>query len=385
MTLKVFNENAKYVLKRLTPGAEAQVISIHDSAEEAQAAAKSPLAEYASERVYDAFVITRPGEAYRLLPFGQIKRASGGPTHNLTPESAAKFKLPHFKPPVKMGSHKDTTPAGGHIIGLEVRDDGLYAIPEWTDKGQTAATDGSYRYHSPEIIWDGGAIEDATTGQWINGPLIVGDALLHTPALGEATALYTSQYSNQGAEQMPEETVQVPKGLWEQLTALLKPAKEPQAPTQPEMSIPEEYTVAMKERDEYKVRFAQMEADKLHAEVVTKLTADLQDKKFGKEFDGKAAGEAAEVLAGMTTEQAEWVMSRLSAQAARIDYSKVGELGTDGANAISDPREAFAAAVQSKMKTGKMTYQDAYALAKDEAPDLFKAYAEYVPGKPKEG
>jgi hypothetical protein len=116
MTLKVFQENGKYVLKRLgAPGAEAQVISVHESAEEAQSAAKEPLSrtEHASERVYDAFVMTRPGEAYRLLPFGQIKRAAGGPTHNLTPESAAKFKLPHFKPPVKMGSHRQVVTLSG--------------------------------------------------------------------------------------------------------------------------------------------------------------------------------------------------------------------------------------------------------------------------------
>jgi len=334
-----------------------------------------------AELVYDEYVATRPGDAYRLLPFGVIKRAAGGASHNLTPEMAAKFHLPHFKPPVKLGSHEDTTPAGGHIISLEVRSDGLYAVPEWTDKGATASTDGSYRYHSPEIIWEDGAIEDATTGEWINGPLIVGDALLHVPALGEATALYTSQFK-QGVEPMTEETVQVPKGLWEQLSALFKPATPAQ---EPQKVNPEELAAAIQQRDDLKAQIAKIEADKLHAETVTKLAADLRGEKFGKEFEGDAAPAAAEVLAGMSKEQQEWVTTRLAAMSKRIDYSKItAELGTDGANTYSDPRQAFHAAVMDKVRTTKLAYDKALQIVKEESPDLFKAYTEFVPGKGKE-
>ena len=378
---KIFQDLGKFIVKSL--GVEAETMGIFDTLEEAQICIKE-LNSPSTDRVIDDFVATRPGEPYRLLPFGKIQRATGGTARMLTPESAATFRLPHFKPPIKLGSHEDVTPAGGHIVGLEVRADGLYAIPEMTDKGQTAASDGSYRYHSPEIIWDEGAIENATTGEWIKGPLIVGDALLHTPALGEATALYTSHYSIKGEAQMPEETVQVPKGLLEQLTALFgKPAAKT-TEAQLTVVIPEEFTIAMQERDEYKARLVQIESDKLRAETVMKLTADLQDKKFGKEFDGQAAPEAAAVLAGMSKEQVEWVMTRLSAMSKRIDYSKVtAELGTDGANTITDPRQAFAAAVDTKMKANKISYQDAYSLVKGEAPDLFNAYAEFVPGKAK--
>ncbi len=391
MPWKVFQDSGKYAIHKMNPdGSKGEMIPpAYDSAEEAQARVKALFAEavterMSSDRIYDAFVTTQPGTAYRLLPFGQIKRAKGGAIHELTPETAAKFRLPHFRPPVKMGSHEDTTPAGGHIIGLEVRQDGLYAIPEWTDKGQQAVTDGNYRYHSPEIIWDDGAIENATTGEWITGPLIVGDALLHTPALGEATALYTSQYqSNEGAI-MSEETVQVPKGLMEQLTALFKPVVKAAEQTAT-VTIPEEYTAAVAERDQLKAQIAQIEADKLRVETVTRLGADLRSDKFGQEFAGTAAEDAASVLAGMTGEQAGWVMTRLAAMSKRIDYSAVtAEMGTDGANTITDPRQAFAAAVESKMKGTKMSYQDAYALVKNEAPDLFAAYAAHVPGKGKE-
>ena len=183
---------------------------------------------------------------------------------------------------------------------------------------------------------------------------------------------------------MSEETVQVPKGLMEQLTALFKPVVKAAEQTAT-VTIPEEYTAAVAERDQLKAQIAQIEADKLRVETVTRLGADLRSDKFGQEFAGTAAEDAASVLAGMTGEQAGWVMTRLAAMSKRIDYSAVtAEMGTDGANTITDPRQAFAAAVESKMKGTKMSYQDAYALVKNEAPDLFAAYAAHVPGKGKE-
>jgi hypothetical protein len=104
----------------------------------------------------DDYVATKTGTGYRLFPFGVIYK--NGKRREITPEFASQFKLPHFKPPIKLGSHDDPTPAGGHIVALEVRADGLYAIPEWNEKGEISNTDGAYRYHSPEVIWNDGAI-----------------------------------------------------------------------------------------------------------------------------------------------------------------------------------------------------------------------------------
>ena len=106
----------------------------------------------------DNYVATKAGQAYRLFPFGKIVK--NGKTREITPETASQFRLPHFKPAIKLGSHDDPTPAGGFIVALEVRDDGLYAIPEWNEVGDKAMQDGAYRYHSPEIIWGDGAIEN---------------------------------------------------------------------------------------------------------------------------------------------------------------------------------------------------------------------------------
>src|SRR5512139_4007279 len=156
----------------------------------------------------DNYVTTNQGPAYRLFPFGVIYK--NGKRREITPEYAAQFKLPHFRPAVKLGSHEDTTPAGGFIVALEVRDDGLYAVPEWNEKGETAMQDGAYRYHSPEVLWDDGAIENPADGSLITGPLILGDALLHMPHLGEATALYSIEPIT---EEQKMENVTVPASL----------------------------------------------------------------------------------------------------------------------------------------------------------------------------
>lgn len=387
MTWKVYqDENGGYAVR---DGERLERVCA--SAEEAQAVARELNAQaeqLGAERVYDRFVSTQPGQAYRLLPFGPIQRASGGPARVLTAESARAFRLPHFKPPVKLGSHDETTLAGGHIVGLEVREDGLYAVPEWTERGSEAVNSGGYRYHSPEIIWGDGAIEDASTGKWIKGPLIVGDALLHTPALGEATALYTSQIRQQTNEgEIMEETVQVPKGIWDQFQSLFKPAPAV-VETQAAATIPDEYSAAMKERDELKAKIEEIQAEKARIETVTRLGAEIK-MRLGQEFDGAAADDAAVVLAGMSEDQRDWVMTRLAAMSKRIDYAMItAEIGTSGANSGSgDPRQDFAAAIQAKMRADStLNYQQAYTLVKAEAPDLFHAYAEYVPGaKEKEG
>jgi hypothetical protein len=143
--------------------------------------------------VIDDFVATQAGEPYRLLKFGIIKK--GGRIHVFTPEVASQFKLPPFKPAIKLGSHEETTPSGGSIVKLEVRSDGLYAYPEFTAKGHQAIAEGNFRYHSPEIVWEDGAMETNDRG-WISGPLVIGDALLHTPHLGEAAALYSAELTD---------------------------------------------------------------------------------------------------------------------------------------------------------------------------------------------
>ena len=181
---------------------------------------------------------------------------------------------------------------------------------------------------------------------------------------------------------MSEDKV-ISKTLWDQLAAVFAGPKDASAPEPNPAAIPEDYSAAVKERDELKAKIEKIEAEKLHAETVSKLTADLQNKeKFSAEFGGTAAGEAAEILAGMTEDQQKWVTTRLAAMAKRIDYSKLTtELGSDGANVINNPVQAFNAAVESKMKTMHVDYPTALKMVSDETPDLLKAYIDAKGGK----
>lgn len=344
--------------------------------------------------VMDEFVATSPGDPYRLFPFGPLYHK--GTMKDITPEYAAKFKLPHFKPPILLGSHDETTPAGGHIIGLEVRDDGLYALPEMNEKGEQALQDGAYRYHSPEVIWDGYGFEDPNTGALIEGPLIVGDALLHVPHLGEAAALYTTEPQIMKEPTMSAEMVQVPTSLWEQLTAKLlgrkldEPAGEPPK-TDPKAEVieVEKFNALKKERDEFEAKVKAIEAETARKAEVAKLVAELQKKdEKGKELFGMSyvelgkAEEAATMLASMTPEQREWCMRNFKAYAAQIDYSKVlGEKGKEGGQPV-DPVTAMDAAIKAEMKADpKLNYASAMDVVRAKSPELVEKYQAATKGK----
>ena len=302
----------------------------------------------------DNYVNTKPGEPYRLFPFGKIVK--NGRERVITPEYAATFKLPHFKPPVKLGSHNDETPAGGHIIGLEVRGDGLYAIPEWNDKGIKSVEDGAYRYHSPEVIWDDGGLENPENGDFIRGPLILGDAMLHTPHLGEAAKLYSI------GDNTMEENIQMPKSFWDKFVA---PLLDRKPETQVIEKTPEDYEVTKQERDEYKSKLAAIEAEKNRAGRVEKFTAALKETKVNFELS--------ELLADLPEEKADAILKEFKALSAQIDESKLtGETGVQG-GAETDPKAAFNAAVLAIANEKKINYNAAFEHVKASSPDLFKA------------
>lgn len=307
----------------------------------------------------DKFVNVKAGEPYRLFPFGRIVK--NGKSRDLTPEYAARFKLPHFKPAIKLGSHDDPTPAGGHIVALEVRADGLYAIPEYTDKGAQAVNEGAYRYHSPEVIWEDGAIEDPASGVMINGPLIIGDALLHTPHLGEAAALYaTIIQENTMAD---NDLLTAIKDGIDKLTARLK-GDESVTQTLPPIN-PEEFAAAIRERDELKTTLARQEADKVYMARVDRFSADLATIRASQELAG--------ILAGLTDEQAEKIMQQLKALSAQVDVSSlIDEKGKEGAVG-DDPQAAFNAAVLAVAREKKINYTVAFEQVKQTMPDLFRA------------
>lgn len=305
----------------------------------------------------DNYVATKAGEPYRLFAFGRIVK--NGKVREITPEYAAQFKLPHFKPAIKLGSHEETTPAGGHIIGLEVRADGLYAVPEWNEKGDSSMRDGAYRYHSPEVLWDGGAIEDPKTGAMISGPLVLGDALLHAPHLGEDAKFYTVEI--QGDKTMEENTVNVPVSLWEKFVAPLLTKQEPKVVE----VIPEDYTITKQERDEYKSKLDAQVAESERKSRVEKFTAELTETK--------ADPSLAELLADLPEEKSEAVLKQFKALSAQIDESKItAEVGKEGGEAPADPKAAFNAAVLAIVNEKKINYNAAFEQVKVAQADLFK-------------
>ena len=319
----------------------------------------------------DEYTTVTPGEPYRLFPFGKIVK--DGKIINVTPELAAKFKLPHFKPPIKRGSHKENTPAGGFIVGLEVRDDGLYAIPEYTDKGLLAVKDGDYRYQSPEVIWDeDNGFEDPTTGDIIHGPLIIGDALLHMPHLGENAALY--KVTPNGGKKMTDqlEMVAVPKTFWEAFLAKFtkedKPEPITEPVTEPAVDVAEYEAALLKaeKADEYKARLDRMEAETAKKERVDKYAAEIAKTQ--------AKPELAEMLAGMEDETADRLVQEFKALSEQIKVSELlDEKGTSG-DGTDNPGDSLNAAVTAKMEAEKVDYNAAMALVIKESPELATNY-----------
>jgi hypothetical protein len=322
-----------------------------------------------SAYLLDEFVTMKAGEPYRLFPFGKIVKK--GVVHEITPEYARRFRLPHFKPPIKLGSHEETTPAGGSIIALEVREDGLYAVPEWNDKGETSMKDGAYRYQSPEVIWEGGALEDPQTGDMIEGPMIVGDALLHTPHLGDAAALYQVEPFTKG-DDMSMETVQVPKDFWESIKTVFKgqPEPEPQKPEQFDATQTDEYKAVAVERDNLKAELETLKAEQVKQERLEKFESELKDTK--------ADPKVAEILAALPDEQAQEILRNFKALSAQAEAGDLeGETGNTEANANdTDPVMAFDAEVQRVVTEDKLIYAQAALKVAQEKPELYKAYRE---------
>lgn len=374
--------------------------------------------------VMDNYVQVQPGQPYRLFPFGKIIK--GGFTHVITPDYAKKFKLPHFKPAIKLGSHEDTTPAGGSISKLEVREDGLYAYPDLTEKGSKALAEGDYKYHSPEVLWDDGVIENPQTGELMSGPFIVGDALLHTPHLGEDAALYSAEiqpltredlqmmthshnhthtdgtshshshthadgmnhdnathnHSHEGDTNMTAEPMKVTREEWSAFEAFKKlfgGGKQPE-PQKAEID-PEKYAALQIEAAAAKSRIDKMEAERAHEREVMSIATQLTADKFGQMFKSDAFRmEAAEVFSSLNDKQREWVMRKFAAFSSQIDYASkiIGqEIGNDQTGP-TDPITVFTALITEKQKEegfkGAKNYNAAVKAVRDEHPDEAAAY-----------
>src|SRR5690606_20521431 len=140
----------------------------------------------------------------------------------------------------------------------------------------------------PEIIWDDGYLEHPTTGERIQGPLIVGDALLHTPHLGESAALYTTEVLGARGDTMSElvqETVPVSfvERLLERFDKMLnKPHETTQATPEPAVPSPAPAVVmtAQPQHDPQAEQYkAEVETLRAKAAKADEYAAELQQMK----------------------------------------------------------------------------------------------------------
>jgi phage I-like protein len=97
----------------------------------------------------------------RLLPLGEVKLVDGRPPFEVNPESLADIVkafgergtdlvIDYEHQSLKGGQ----APAAGWIKDLEVREDGLWAQVEWTDKAEKYLKQREYRYFSPVLRID---------------------------------------------------------------------------------------------------------------------------------------------------------------------------------------------------------------------------------------
>ena len=324
-----------------------------------------------SEFVVTEYITVAPGEPFRLLPFGRLVK--GGKAREITAEFARLFRLPHFRPPIKLGSHRDETPAGGHIVALEVRDDGLYAVPEYNDEGTTALARGAFRYHSPEILWDGG-LEDPATGTRQTGPIIVGDALLHTPHLGEAAALYSAAiYETDGEDDMSNETITVPVTWLDRLFGRAPeqeppaPQAPPPAPTATDVTI-DQFAAIQSERDDLAARLERLEIERTTAARVARFETELAETSLAED-EGLPA-----LLAGLPDETAAELLRRFKALAEQARVAALtADVGHEGQATTGDPVTELDAAVKSLMQKDSLNYTQALNKLAAEQPDVLRA------------
>ena len=86
---------------------------------------------------------------------------------------------------IALDLHHESTAAPGWIVGMECRDDGVWAQVRWTPFGEGLVTSGQYRYVSPEWSWDW--VRPSDGKHYAN--VLMGLALTNDPFFQELPAL----------------------------------------------------------------------------------------------------------------------------------------------------------------------------------------------------
>lgn len=146
-------------------------------------------------RLKCAVLATAEGEPVReflLIPFGEVgvERPVAGESFVFTPRHAESAKRWFDRMGRKLavdyehqtfdrynGRRDGLRPAAGWIGGLEIRDDGLWAVEvTWTERAAELLRSGEYRYFSPVIFWTD---EDHTDVAALGPVALTNDPAMH--------------------------------------------------------------------------------------------------------------------------------------------------------------------------------------------------------------
>ncbi len=143
-----------------------------------------------------------PVTEFLLIPMGEVRveRPIAGASFVFTPRHAAsakrwfdalgrKLAIDYEHQSLSRGSGRadGLRPAAGWIGGLDVREDGLWAVDvHWTERAAALLASGEYRYFSPVIYWTDDEHSDVSG----LGPVALTNdpAMLGVPALASARA-----------------------------------------------------------------------------------------------------------------------------------------------------------------------------------------------------
>jgi hypothetical protein len=213
----------------------------------------------------------------------------------------------------------------------------------------------------------------------MDGPLIVGVALLHMPALGEKAALYQVETINGGRNMtanVNDDRYQVPASFFDRIAGWLdRSQQEPGNPEKPPQADNFEAQVATMQaefkakEDEFNAKIQTLEAEQQHGERVAHFTAALQETV--------KAGDTAlvELLAGLEKETADKLVTEFKALSAQINESNLTDPVGSNPGAPTDPAQAYAAAVLEYQSKHSVPYNVAVREVNKAQPDLFNSLA----------
>lgn len=347
-------------------------------------------------RYIEQFQYEGPNQWVRLFPFGAFSRFGRAFefTRDVFSEMVDNFRngIPAFKPPIKV-THEDTPGKVGNIIDLDIREDGLYGMVDWFERGVNLLRDKAFQYISPEAHleeteWEGKKVKN----------VLMGAALVNNPYFGE-TALFsiddregntppesgfpTDSASTpgrtsivQGEEVLDENTM---KSAFIDAFRTVFPAKpDPQPEPEPvEMSVPveetEEFKALQAEVEKFKAAEAKATAEAEHKGRVEKFAAAL-----GESFAPLAdLPEKLAVVAQDHPDEADYIAQQMKAMAAQVDMVKLfGEIGVGGdPDAEGDPATRFTKQAEQMVADGKAKdMSEAYTAMARKDPDGFRAY-----------